>query len=136
MKRYAFDITHRDRAGEIIESDDATFEAAMETAKMLRDCFPNSRVSIVKRFSPARLRFDVADPVTIVTSYVPATEFKGSRIVAKSNGRQVSISYPYELSGVDVHEAAALAFCGKHKLSGSLTASLRRRGNGYAFTLV
>lgn len=44
----------------------------------------------------------------ITTKYLPCTNTKGSRIQAKTaSGIKVTISYPYELSGVDCHALAA-----------------------------
>jgi hypothetical protein len=47
----------------------------------------------------------------IRTRYMEPTYTVGSRIIAKTMGsndrRQVTIPYPYELSGVDVHLRAA-----------------------------
>lgn len=44
---------------------------------------------------------------TITTKYMPATNTSGSRIKATiSYGKSASISYPYELSGRECHDAA------------------------------
>ncbi len=49
----------------------------------------------------------------IETKYLGPTNTRGSRIVATCNGNRITISYPYELSGVDVHKAAAIALSEK-----------------------
>lgn len=51
---------------------------------------------------------------TIVTRYIPATDYLGTRIRAVANGKQVTIPYPYELSGEAVHRAAADAWTKKN----------------------
>ncbi len=43
----------------------------------------------------------------IVTRYLGATNYRGARIKATADAGSVTISYPYELSGEDVHRAAA-----------------------------
>lgn len=43
----------------------------------------------------------------IITKYLPATNFKGSRIRAKCARGSILISYPHELSGEAVHLYAA-----------------------------
>jgi hypothetical protein len=50
----------------------------------------------------------------IKTHYRGATDTQGARIIAKCNGRQKSIPYPYELSGEDVHRKAAHAWVEHH----------------------
>jgi hypothetical protein len=50
----------------------------------------------------------------IKTHYRGATDTQGARIIAKCNGRQKSIPYPYELSGEDVHRKAAQAWVEHH----------------------
>ena len=42
----------------------------------------------------------------ILTKYIPATNFKGSRIKAQCERGSITISYPHELSGADCHIAA------------------------------
>ena len=51
---------------------------------------------------------------TIRTHYTPSTDTAGARIIAKCNGRQKSIPYPYELSGEAVHRKAAQAWIDHH----------------------
>ena len=46
---------------------------------------------------------------TIVTKYLPATNTRGSRIKASCKRGSCTIPYPYELSGDDLHNAAAQA---------------------------
>ena len=46
----------------------------------------------------------------ILTRYHGPTNTKGSRISASdSDGNQITIGYPHELSGMDVHRKAAYA---------------------------
>ncbi len=47
----------------------------------------------------------------ITTKYLPATDTKGSRIKATCDAGSIIIPYPHELSGCDVHAAAAMALC-------------------------
>jgi len=48
----------------------------------------------------------------IQTKYLPATNTKGARIKAwASGGNRVTIPYQHELSGADVHRAAARVLC-------------------------
>ena len=49
----------------------------------------------------------------IITKYHGPTNTRGSRIIATANGHRVSISYPYELSGIECHRAAAEALVKK-----------------------
>ena len=52
-------------------------------------------------------------PQAIVTKYLPATNFKGSRIKAYCERGSITISYPDELSGDACHIAAADALVAK-----------------------
>lgn len=45
----------------------------------------------------------------IQTRYLPATNFKGSRIKATCERGSITIDYPHELSGEEVHRAAVHA---------------------------
>lgn len=45
----------------------------------------------------------------IQTKYIPATNYKGSRVKAWCARGSITISYPHDLSGDDVHVAAAQA---------------------------
>lgn len=50
----------------------------------------------------------------ITTRYLGPTNFRGSRIKATAEGgNSITIPYPYELSGQDVHQKAAIALCKK-----------------------
>jgi hypothetical protein len=49
----------------------------------------------------------------IYTKYLPATNSRGSRIKATCDAGSITIPYPYELSGDEVHRAAAKALCVK-----------------------
>ena len=69
----------------------------------------------------------------IITKYRPATDKRGSRIMAKAcGGLQVSIPYPHELSGEDVHALAAEALMKKANWTGTLVAGMLPTG-GYVF---
>lgn len=45
----------------------------------------------------------------IQTKYLPATNFRGSRIKAVCERGSITIPYPYELSGDEVHRKAVRA---------------------------
>ncbi len=49
----------------------------------------------------------------IVTKYIPATNYRGSRIKASCAFGSVTIPYPHELTGMAVHRAAADALVAK-----------------------
>jgi hypothetical protein len=49
----------------------------------------------------------------IQTKYLPATNFKPSRIKATCAAGSITIAYPHELSGQAVHRAAAEALVDK-----------------------
>jgi len=49
----------------------------------------------------------------IVTKYIGPTDTKGSRIKATCDAGSITIPYPHELSGEDVHAAAAMALVRK-----------------------
>jgi hypothetical protein len=69
----------------------------------------------------------------IFTKYHGPTDYKGSRISASDqDGNRVTISYPYELSGEDVHRKAAEALCAKMNWTGTLIGG--SYGKGYVFT--
>jgi hypothetical protein len=72
--------------------------------------------------------------LAIITEYHGATDTRGARIVAKCNGKRVSISYPYELSGSETHKAAAVAYCEKHGIK-SREFTEAYTGNGYVFSV-
>lgn len=46
----------------------------------------------------------------IETKYMGPTNTRGSRILAKGNDKRVTVSYPYDKSGEDVHRVALAAF--------------------------
>lgn len=70
----------------------------------------------------------------IETKYLPATNFKGSRIKAYAEGgNSITISYPYELSGEDVHRKAAETLQVKMNWPGELIGGGKADGNGYVF---
>ena len=49
MKKYTFTINHKNKAAETMTSDDRTIEEAIETGKMLENCFPFARIEIKSR---------------------------------------------------------------------------------------
>lgn len=49
----------------------------------------------------------------IKTKYLPATNFKGSRIKASCEAGSLTIPYPYELTIERVHAFAAMELCNK-----------------------
>jgi hypothetical protein len=70
----------------------------------------------------------------IVTKYHGPTNFKGARITASDeDGNRVTISYPHELSGEDVHRKAAMALCDKMKWAGELVGGSLKRGYVFVF---
>ena len=57
----------------------------------------------------------------IKTVYRGPTNSRGSRIIASDeDGNRVTIPYPHELSGMDVHAKAAVELCRKMKWTGTL----------------
>ena len=70
----------------------------------------------------------------IQTKYLPPTTYRGSRIKAwAEGGNSITISYPYELSGQDVHEAAAVALCKKMGWSTELLGGGLEKGYVFVF---
>jgi hypothetical protein len=68
----------------------------------------------------------------ITTKYHGPTNTRGARITASDeDGNRVSISYPYELSGEDVHRKAADRLCEKMGWKGRLVGGSLK--NGYVF---
>lgn len=49
----------------------------------------------------------------ILTKYLAQTDSRGARIKATAAAGSITIDYPHELSGEDVHRAAAEALVGK-----------------------
>jgi hypothetical protein len=49
----------------------------------------------------------------IQTKYLPATNYRGSRIKASCERGSITIPYPHELSGDEVHRAAVYALLAK-----------------------
>jgi hypothetical protein len=69
---------------------------------------------------------------TIITRYVGATNYKGSRIIADAGmKRRITVSYPHDSS--DPHRVAALALCAKFGWQGVLVEGGMERGNAYVF---
>ena len=71
----------------------------------------------------------------IKTKYIPATDTTGSKIRATCNGRQVSVPYPYELSGEAVHLFAAVEWCLRHKRQIIGAGRYNERTKGYVFPI-
>lgn len=70
----------------------------------------------------------------IQTRYHGPTNSRGSRISAKADAGRISIPYPYALSGVAGHKAAAVALCKKLGWDGAETLVGGQLPNGdYAF---
>ncbi len=44
--RYTFTINHKNKAAEVIASNDRNFEQAILTAEMLQGCFPEAKIEI------------------------------------------------------------------------------------------
>lgn len=71
----------------------------------------------------------------IQTKYHGPTNTRGSRIIADDgDGNRVSISYPYELSGEDVHRKAAEALREKMGWKGELVGGALK--NSYVWVFV
>ncbi len=71
----------------------------------------------------------------IVTKYHGPTNMRGSRITASDeDGNRITIPYPHELSGEDVHRKAANALCTKMKWNGKLVAGSLKNGYVFVFT--
>ena len=73
--------------------------------------------------------------IAIQTKYIPATNFKGSRIKAwTTNGHSVTIPFPHEFSHEICHFQAVKALVKKYKLDWDLS-SMRYGGTkeGYVF---
>lgn len=70
----------------------------------------------------------------IVTKYLPCTSTRGSRIKASAEGtKSVTIPYPHELSGQEVHRAAAIELCKRNGWSTELVGGGLPDQTGYAF---
>lgn len=69
----------------------------------------------------------------IETKYHGPTNTRGSRISASDGDNRISISYPHELSGEDVHRAAALALCAKLGWAGEMIAGGTKAGYVFVF---
>jgi hypothetical protein len=71
----------------------------------------------------------------ILTKFHGATDTRGSRIAASDeDGNRITIPYPYELSGEDVHQKAAQALCTKMGWNGRLTGASLKNGYVFVFT--
>lgn len=71
----------------------------------------------------------------IRTRYHGPTDFKGSRITAfDEDNNRVTIPYPYELSGEDVHRKAAETLRDKMNWKGDLIGGSIK--DGYVFVFV
>lgn len=70
----------------------------------------------------------------IGTKYLPATDYKGSRIKATDfDGNTLTISYPGELFGEDVHRKAAEGLRDKMGWAGDLVAGATDKGYVFVF---
>jgi hypothetical protein len=71
----------------------------------------------------------------IQTKYIGPTNFRGSRIKASDGDKNsITISYPHELSGEDVHRKAAEALRDKMGWTGNLTGGGLKNGYVFVFT--
>jgi hypothetical protein len=71
----------------------------------------------------------------IQTKYIGPTNFRGSRIKASDGDKNsITISYPYELSGEDVHRKAAEALRDKMGWTGNLIGGGLKNGYVFVFT--
>lgn len=70
----------------------------------------------------------------IETRYFGPTDRRGARIKATDgDGNNVTISYPYELSGEAVHRQAAEALRDKMQWKGELVGGSTKRGYCFVF---
>ena len=72
---------------------------------------------------------------TIETKFLGPTNFRGARIKATHEGgvKSVTLPYPYELSGVDVHAVAAVALARQLDWHGTLIGGSTKRGYVFVF---
>lgn len=71
---------------------------------------------------------------SITTKYSPATNTRGSRIIATSTGAaRVSVPYPHELSGTVVHWQAAQKLAQKLGWTGTMQAGSLKDGYVFVF---
>lgn len=76
--------------------------------------------------------------IAIETKYLGPTDFRGSRIIARTdNGQRITVPYDHALSGVYVHAQAAFALIDANPLWGadiqSLTCAATREGYVFLF---
>ena len=57
---------------------------------------------------------------SITTKYLPATNTRGARIKASSDGLSATVSYPFELSDQHAHFEAVKELVRKHSLNWNL----------------
>lgn len=70
----------------------------------------------------------------IQTKYKGPTNTRGSRIIASDeDGNRITIPYPHELSGQDVHHKAAQALCEKMGWTGELVGGSLKKGYVFVF---
>ena len=72
--------------------------------------------------------------LAVTTKYIPATNTRGSRIKAEADKFTVTIPYPHDLNGHEVHFRAVAALIEKHKLNWDIR-NMRYGAttNGYVF---
>jgi hypothetical protein len=71
----------------------------------------------------------------IQTTYKGPTNTRGSRIIASDcDGNKVTIPYPYDLSGSEVHRKAADALCAKMQWKGEMIGGWLKNGMVFVFT--
>jgi hypothetical protein len=74
--------------------------------------------------------------IAILTKYLPATNFKGSRIKAytSNSGQSVTIGYPHDLNSDDAHKLAAQTLMRKMKWSNEIIGG--GTNNGTAWVMI
>lgn len=65
----------------------------------------------------------------ITTKYLPATNYRGSRVKATAQAGSVTISFDLGLRDEDCHKEAALALCRKFGWEGSLIMGTTHNGD-------
>jgi hypothetical protein len=74
--------------------------------------------------------------IAINTKYLPATDYKGSRIKAYTSnpGQTITISYPYEYDGEKAHRVAAQALMNKMEWPNEIIGGGTKEG--YAWVMI
>lgn len=72
----------------------------------------------------------------IQTHYLPPTNYRGSRIVARCDAKRLVVPYPYDLSGAAVHAHAAQKLAEALDWEGTWYGGALPGNAGYAFVVV